>query len=169
MIKPACAAALVLGTLVPGAHAAEPGLQFVFEEWVTLAPAITPGQTALGGRNLIPITGGHFSGPGADGKGIAGTIIGGGWDWQLRRADGCTKIHADYMLETDDGAVINVVNDGISCRAKDPTATVRTHPVFEAPLGRYDWLSQGAFIGTLDPDKSPDGTPAVHIRFYRVT
>jgi len=146
----------------------DPQLVFAFEEVVTLDAAITPGQTAMGGRNLIPITGGTFSGPGLAGEGIHGTIIGGGWDWQLRRADGCTKIHADYMLRTDDGAVINVVNDGVSCRAKDPTAIIRTHPVFEAPLGRYDWLSQGAFIGTLDPATMPDGRHAVRIRFYRV-
>lgn len=156
--------AAFFGILAQPAHAAEPALQFVFEEWVTLAAPITPGQTALGGRNIIPITGGHFSGPGADGKGLSGSIIPGGWDWQLHRADGCTKIHADYMLKTDDGAVINVVNDGIACKG----LPVRTHPVFEAPLGRYDWLSQGAFIGTLEPDKSPDGTPSVHIKFFRV-
>lgn len=147
---------------------AEPRLEFAFEELVTLAPDVTPGQTAAGGRNIVPITGGTFSGPGAAGEGIQGTIIGGGWDWQLRRADGCLKIHADYMLRTADGAVINVVNDGVSCRARDPHAVVRTHPVFEAPLGRYDWLSQGAFVGTLEPGTAPDGGRAVRIRFYRV-
>lgn len=151
------------------ARANEPGLQFVFEEWVSLGAAASPGATAMGGRNLIPITGGHFSGPGADGKGISGTVVPGGWDWQLRRADGCTHIHADYMLKTGDGALINIVNDGVSCRARDPMAVVRTHPVFEAPLGRYDWLSQGAFVGTLDPGTLPDGSRAVHIRIYKVT
>ena len=160
--------ALALAAAPTQSQPADPKLVFAFEELVTLDAAVTPGQTALGGRNLIPITGGSFSGPGAAGEGIHGTIIGGGWDWQLRRADGCTKIHADYMLRTDDGAVINVVNDGVSCRAKDPAAVVRTHLVFEAPLGRYDWLSQGAFVGTLDPVTTPDGHHAVHIRFYRV-
>ena len=61
-----------------------------------------------------------------------------------------------------------MVNDGVSCRARDPHAVVRTHPVFEAPLGRYDWLSQGAFIGTLEPGTAPDGARAVRIRVYRV-
>ena len=150
------------------AMAAEPSLAFAFEEVVTLDHDITPGPTALGTRNLVPITGGTFAGPGLAGEGIHGTVIGGGWDWQLRRADGCTNIHADYMLSTDDGVVINVVNDGVSCRGRDPHAVVRTHPVFEAPMGRYDWLSQGAFIGTLDPMATPDGKRAVRIRFYRV-
>lgn len=156
-------AALALAAPI-AAHAAEPALEFAFEETVTLDADVPVGPTALGTRNIVPITGGTFEGPG-----IRGTIMGGGWDWQLRRADGCLQIKADYMLRTDDGAVINVVNTGVSCRAKDPNAVVRTHPVFEAPQGKYDWLSQGCFIGTLDPVKLPDGKRAVRIRFYRVT
>lgn len=140
----------------------EPGLDFAFEETVTLGPDVHPGGTAQGERNMVPITGGSFAGPG-----LRGTILPGGWDWQLRRADGCTQIRADYMLRTDDGVVINVVNTGVSCRRRDPAAVVRTHPVFEAPLGKYEWLSQAAFIGTLDPLTLPDGTRAVRIRFYR--
>lgn len=153
-----------LSVAVPSAHAAEPALAFAFEETVMLGPDQPVGTTAQGGRNIVPITGGTFEGPG-----IKGTIIGGGWDWQLRRADGCLQIKADYMLKTDDGAVINVVNTGVSCRAIDPKTQVRTHPVFEAPLGKYDWLSQGCFIGTLDPVALPDGKRAVRIRFFRVT
>lgn len=152
----------LLAALTAPALAAEPGLQFAFAETVTLAPDLHPGMTALGERNLVPITGGTFEGPG-----IKGTIVPGGWDWQLRRPDGCTQIRADYMLRTDDGVLINVVNTGVSCRRKDPNAVVRTHPVFEAPLGKYEWLSQTAFIGTLDPITLPDGGRAVSIRFYR--
>lgn len=145
------------------AHAAEPTLEFAFEETVMLDADVPVGATSVGTRNIVPITGGTFKGPR-----IRGTIMGGGWDWQLRRADGCLQIKADYMLRTDDGAVINVVNTGISCRAKDPKAVVRTHPVFEAPQGKYDWLSQGCFVGTLDPVSLPDGKRAVRIRFYLV-
>lgn len=145
------------------AHAAEPTLEFAFEETVMLDADVPVGATSVGTRNIVPITGGTFEGPR-----IRGTIMGGGWDWQLRRADGCLQIKADYMLRTDDGAVINVVNTGISCRAKDPKADVRTHPVFEAPQGKYDWLSQGCFVGTLDPVSLPDGKRAVRIRFYLV-
>lgn len=145
------------------AHAAEPTLEFAFEETVMLDADVPVGTTSVGTRNIVPITGGTFEGPG-----IHGTIMAGGWDWQLRRADGCLQIKADYLLRTDDGAVINVVNTGVSCRAKDPKAVVRTHPVFEAPQGKYDWLSQSCFVGTLDPVNLPDGKRAVRIRFYRV-
>jgi small ligand-binding sensory domain FIST len=142
---------------------ATPALEFAFEETVTLGAEIAVGKTAQGERIIIPITGGTFSGPG-----IKGTILSGGWDWQLVRADGCRQIKADYMLLTDDGVVINVVNTGALCGGKGPVRAFRTQPVFEAPLGKYQWLSQNAFIGTLDPAKQADGKPAVHIRFYKV-
>lgn len=139
-----------------------PRLEFAFEEIVTLGPAIPVGETPLGKRNIIPITGGTFEGPG-----IKGTIIAGGWDWQLTRADGCTEVEADYMIRTDDGVVINVINVGALCPPRDgePSA-VRTQPRFEAPIGKYDWLNRAAFIGTLDLARDAGG-PAVRIRFYK--
>jgi len=142
--------------------APEPVLEFAFEEVVTLAADIPVGRTALGERKIVPITGGTFEGPG-----LKGVILPGGWDWQLKRPDGCTQIKADYMLRTDDGVVINVVNSGVLCRSADGRLlTVRTSPVFEVPVGKYDWLGKSAFIGTLEPLKLPSG-PAVKIRFYR--
>lgn len=137
--------------------AEEPSLEFVFEEVVALGAAINPGDTARGGRLIIPITGGTFKGQ------INGEVMPGGWDWQLRRADGCTDVVADYFLKTDDGVVINVRNTGALC----PGQVVRTHPVFEAPLGKYDWLGKTVFVGTLEMAE-PEHGPAVKIRFYRV-
>jgi uncharacterized protein DUF3237 len=155
------------GAVASAATAADdsaPRLEFAFEELVTLAPAASPGKTPYGSRNMIPITGGTFEGPG-----IKGTIIPGGWDWQLVRADGCVDVHADYMLKTDDGVIINVVNDGALCMAQPGAAAkpARTSPRFEAPLGKYQWLGQTAFVGTLEGAKGPNGEPAVKIRFYK--
>jgi hypothetical protein len=147
---------------------APPSLTFVFEETVTLAADITPGKTALGDRNIVPITGGTFTGPG-DGNGFNGTILPGGWDWQLKRSDNCLMIKADYMLKTDDGAIINIVNQGPLCMPKPGAqmSPVRTTPVFEPPVGKYEWLGRSTFVGTLEPATSTSG-PAVHIRIYRV-
>lgn len=144
--------------------APEPTLEFSFEETVTLGEAIPLGETPMGHRNIIPITGGTFEGPG-----ISGTVIAGGWDWQLIRSDGCTQIEADYMLRTDDGVVINVINRGTICPPDEEgqISPVRTHPVFEAPIGDYDWLNRTTFIGTLELAPPADG-PAVKIKFYRV-
>ena len=156
----ACTAATAQDQQAPPA----PRLEFAFEELVTLGPGMAPGATALGRRNMIPITGGTFEGPG-----IKGTIVPGGWDWQLVRADGCVQIHADYMLKTDDGAIINVINDGALCmpEAGQPPRPARTSPRFEAPLGKYAWLGQTAFVGTLEGAQGPNGEPAVRIRFFK--
>jgi len=145
---------------------AVPKLEFAFEELVLLGPAAKPGNTPYGARNMIPIVGGTFEGPG-----LKGTIIPGGWDWQLVRADGCIDVHADYMLKTDDGVIVNVVNDGALCMPKPGEAPrpVRTSPRFEAPLGKYQWLGQTAFVGTLEVATGPRNEPAVRIRFYKAT
>jgi hypothetical protein len=141
-----------------------PRLEFAFEELVTLGPAIAAGKTPYGARTMIPITGGTF-----EGAGIRGIVVPGGWDWQLARADGCIDVHADYMLRTDDGVMINVVNDGALCMPKPGEAPrpVRTSPRFEAPLGKYQWLGQHAFVGTLEIATGPKSEPAVRIRFYQ--
>lgn len=156
-----------LGT-APLAANDTPGLEFAFEEVVALAPMVPVGATSKGERRFIPITGGRFEGPGLAGEGIKGEIMPGGWDWQLTRPDGCTEIEADYFLKTDDGVIINVVNKGALCPPAegDQPTPVRTHPVFEAPIGKYDWLSKSAFIGTLELADPAEGH-AVKIRFYR--
>lgn len=159
--------AALSGSFAAGAAAqpaSEPALEFVFEELVTLAPAIEVGATARGNRRIIPITGGRFEGPD-----LRGEVMPGGWDWQLDRADGCTEIVADYFLKTDDGAVINVRNTGTICRPAEGEAPrpVRTHPVFEPPRGKYEWLGEQTFVGTLGMAPASEG-PAVLIRFYRV-
>jgi len=41
--------------------------------------------------------------------------------------------------------------------------TARTIDRFEAPTGKYDWLSRHSFVGTLEPARAPDGGPAVRI------
>lgn len=161
--------AIVLGSLLLATNVSaqqqapvDPGLELLYRSTVTLGEAIQVGETARGTRRIIPITGGTFEGPN-----MRGEILPMGWDWQLDRADGCTEIIADYFLRTDDGVVINVVNSGTICRPTDGTAAViRTSPVFEAPLGRYQWLSQRGAIGTLgfDPTASE---PHVVITIYR--
>ena len=155
--------AVALATAVPATAQDAPSLEFVFEEIVKLGEVTRPGDTARGGRIIIPITGGTFEGPN-----IKGIVVPGGWDWQLRRADGCTDVKADYFLQTDDDVVINVVNTGVICTGEGGAPMpVRTHPVFEAPIGKYEWLSKNAFIGTLEL-APPENGPAVRIRFYRV-
>jgi hypothetical protein len=148
--------------LTSGNKPETPKLEFVFEELVTLGPSEHPGKTPWGERNIVPITGGTVAGPN-----IKGTVMPGGWDWQIS-AGGCNRLKADYMLKTDDGVFINVLNQATMCGGdSSPTDVIMTAPVFEAPLGRYQWMNGGVYVGSLKVT-TLEGKPAVRIRIYRV-
>jgi len=160
------AQSLALGAAPPADGV--PRVEFVFEERVTLAPAVVLGETALGQRQLIPITGGTVAGPR-----LKSTVVPGGWDFQLTyTGSGCTQLSADYFLKADDGTLIHVANEGLACSQKE---RLIFRPKLEAPKGAHEWLTSATFVATLELEMSPkpaDGTPAtleaVRIRFFRV-
>jgi hypothetical protein len=136
-----------------------PRVEFAFEERVTLSPAVVLGNTALGHRQYIPITGGTVAGPK-----LKGQVVPGGWDFQLTySASDCTQLSADYFLKADDGTMIHVFNEGLVC----PGGGQRSffHPRLEAAKGAYEWLTHATFVATLEVE--PGGL-AVRIRFYQV-
>ncbi len=137
---------------------------FVFEENAGLGPVVVVGQTPLGRRQAIPITGGTFAGPG-----ISGRILPGAVDYQLVRADGAVVIDADYFLETDDHVVIHVHNVGLIVppKAAGGAAYPWAAPKFDAPSGKYGWLNDAIFVSRISPGGDKDH-PAVKITIYRV-
>ncbi|HEY3704773.1 MAG TPA: DUF3237 domain-containing protein [Terracidiphilus sp.] len=140
-----------------------PKLELVYEEPVTLGPSQASAETPEGKRNIVPITGGTFEGPRLRGK-----VMPGEWDWQPASPGGCFTIHADPMIQTNDGAIIDAGNVGKQCKSSDGRqGALLTTPTFEAPKGKYDWLNGGAYVGALDEVTSLNGTPAVRARFYR--
>jgi hypothetical protein len=161
------AGAAVAAAFAPQAFAAAhptPGIEFAFEAIVELAPAQKAGVTPFGDRNRIPITGGVFEGPRIKGK-----VLSGGDDWQLIRADGCMTLEADYMIQADDGTLIHVHNRGVlSGTPGTPDFYLRTTPIFEAPIGRHDWLNKAVFVGTVEGAPGKAGA-AVCIRVFKVT
>ncbi|MEW5686264.1 MAG: DUF3237 domain-containing protein [Pseudomonadota bacterium] len=74
---------------------------------VTVGPPVTLGDSGMGVRRLIPITGGTFAGE------LSGKVLGGGADWQYVLPDGTIELSAHYALETDDGVRIEVNSDGL--------------------------------------------------------
>ena len=138
-----------------------PTIEFAFEERVTIAPAVVLGETAFGHRQYIAITGGTVTGPR-----LKGTVLPGGHDFQLTySASDCTQLSADYFLKAEDGTVIHVFNEGLSCPGA-PRAIFR--PKLEAPKGAHAWMSQATFVATLELDGTPPKVEAVRIRFYQV-
>ncbi len=125
-----------------------PRLEFIYAAQVGIGPIEDVGDTVSGHQRLIPITGGTFEGPR-----IRGQVLAGAADWNLQRSDGVTVVSAAYFMKTDDAVVIKILNEGVNPAAgPGPAGRPRfTHPTFEAPRGRYEWLNQAVFVGTLTP------------------
>ena len=156
------------GVSRPPRGAKVPAFTFVYECRATIAPPLDFGQTLEGHRRVIPITGGTFEGPR-----MRGEIVANGADWNLSRNDGASTVDAAYYLKTDDQVLIRIVNRGIGApvAAAAPVASevffMYTHPAFEAPTGRYDWLNRGMFIGTLGARRGAKNE--VLIRVFELT
>jgi hypothetical protein len=133
-----------------------PQLEFAFEITIEVAPGALQelGHTGKGMRRIVPILGGKFEGPA-----IRGKVLSGGYDWQLGRTDNITEIDARYLLQTDDGALITIVNTGLRYGPADvmqkiakgdevapDTYYFRTIPVFETAAPQYAWCRKHIFI-----------------------
>jgi len=131
-------------------------LESIFRATITLAPPQELGEAPLGRRRIIPITGGRV-----EGARLRGTVLPGGADWQIVRADGVADLDARYTVQSDDGALIYVRNRGLRHAAPevlerlargedvDPSRYyMRTHPWFETGDARYAWLNRMICVGT---------------------
>jgi len=138
---------------------------------IALEPVRELGDTPLGRRRIIGISGGTFAGPR-----LSGRILPGGADWQLIRADGVAYLDARYTLETGDGALIYVNNLGyrhgpaevIQRLARgeevDPALYyMRATPWFETSAPQYGWLNRTICIAT-----GARRAAAVELDFYAV-
>jgi len=131
-------------------------LQHLFKAEISLAAAQELGETPLGRRRIIGITGGRFAG-----ERLSGRVLPGGADWQVVRADGVADLDARYTLETSDGALIYVRNRGYrhgpaevlrrlsAGEEVDPSLYyMRTTPRFETGDARYAWLNRIVCVAT---------------------
>ncbi|MFZ1977518.1 MAG: DUF3237 domain-containing protein, partial [Bacteroidota bacterium] len=129
---------------------------------------IVLGDSKRGIRQVVPITGGEFSG-----YRIKGEVLPGGEDWQIVRPDGDIELYARYLLKTNDGYIIQVINQALIHNPpkgeKTPTY-IRSVIDLEAPSDSpYDYLNHSIFIGTLDvPTVSTGEEPYVIIAVYRL-
>ena len=130
--------------------------EFLCKVEVTLEPILDLGETPLGRRRIINITGGKFSGPR-----LSGRILPGGADWQLIRSDGVAYLDARYTLETGDGALIYVNNKGYRHGPKEVIERMargeevapalyymRATPWFETSAPKYAWLNRTICVAT---------------------
>ena len=149
-------------TFAAAPRPAAPKTEFAFEALVDIGPTRMLGKGPLGERRIVPITGGSFEGPRLRGK-----VLAGGADRQLVRADGVTQLAATYELETEDGAVISVLNKVTSYQPPGGAPRYLFSALeFAAPEGPHDWLNKAVFVGTLVP-MMPQ-RQAVRITVYRL-
>jgi hypothetical protein len=113
------------------------------------------GATPHGIRQIIYIKGGTFEGPK-----IRGTVLPGGGDWFVRRADQMVEVDVRCVLRTDDNHLIYCCLRGIN----EMTAEVaikaitgqsvdsskyyfRVTTVIETGSKKYDWLNRIVAVG----------------------
>jgi Protein of unknown function (DUF3237) len=150
---------------------APPRLELIFAAHVSVGAPLDLGDVGKGGRRVVPITGGEFSGPD-----IRGTVVAGGADWQILRSDGVSELEARYTLRTDDGALIVVRNLALrhgpaevmaalaAGRAVEPGSYYfRGATFFETSAPRYAWMTKCIVVCT--GEREPAG---VKLKFYKV-
>lgn len=132
-----------------------PALSHFCDLEVLLGPVREMGQGRCGGRRIIPIIGGTATGK------VSGSVLDLGADWQTVLADGSADIDTRYAFETDDGALIEIVNKGVRhgppevlqalARGEDVDPAhyyFRTTARLETGDPRYEWVNRMIFVGT---------------------
>lgn len=69
---------------------------------------VSLGTAPRGERRYVPLLGGTV-----EGQELQGRILEGGVDWQWQRADAVLEIAAHYVVQTPDGALVEVQSDGL--------------------------------------------------------
>lgn len=149
-----------------------PGLEHAFDLVVELSPPHEMGTSPAGKRRIIPIVGGTAKGPLVNGK-----VLDVGADWQTVLAGGIADLDARYAVETEDGAVIEVISQGIRHASREVNARIargedvptseyymRTAIRLETGHPDYDWVNRSLFLAAGGKVGS-----TVRLSVYRVT
>ncbi len=142
-----------------------------FEHVADLVVQVAKPAVISSSRRVIGILGGEVRGPK-----IRGKVLAGGADFQVIRPDHTTDLEARYVIETDAGSLIYVVNTGfrhgppeamerlLRGEAVDPALIYfRCTPRFETAAPEYQWLTKHVFVGTAA--RHPD---RVEMSFYQL-
>lgn len=148
-----------------------PRLELACTFAIELSPPHEMGACAPGVRRIIPIIGGTVSG-----RLIEGRILPVGADWQTVHANGVAQLDARYAIETGDGAVIEVISQGIRHAPPEVSARMaageevasseyymRTAIRLETGDDRYAWVNRSIFLAS----GGKSGT-VVKLDIYRV-
>ncbi len=140
-----------------------PRLEYVFQITIELSARLRYGPTTDGlERGHVGVTGGTVRGPRLNGRIVPHS----GGDWPSIRPDLTCDFNARYLIEADDGTLIQIRNTGIRHGPRevlerlqryepvDPSEYyMRVTPRFDAPEGPHGWLSRTIFIGQTNRQK----------------
>ena len=115
-------------------------------------------SSANGGRLIVPISGGTFSGPR-----LKGTIVPPSGDWVVQRPDGSRLLDVRILLQTEDGQKIYMSWRGIAYAPPGGTLWARIVPMFETASEKYSWLNNVVAVGVYRPDLAK-----IAYRVYRI-
>lgn len=148
-----------------------PSFELVCHLAIELTRPQEMGACPGGTRRIIPIVGGT-----AEGARINGRILNIGADWQTVQGDGLAQLDARYAIETGDGAVIEVISQGLRHMAPDvaqraasgedvPFADyyMRTFIRLETGHPDYAWVNRALFLAS-----GGKRGPVVHLDIYRI-
>lgn len=123
---------------------------------VDFAGMVMIGKTPAGLRRIAPVTGGSFAG-----ERLSGTVLPGGNDWVINRADGVMVIDVRLTLKTDDGAMIYLSYQGRFLAEQEAMARFAKGALldaneyslamtarFECGDEPYAWLNNVVAVGT---------------------
>jgi hypothetical protein len=148
-----------------------PGLEYVFELIARLGPPLDMGTSEGITHRQIPVLDGIASGPKFRGK-----VLPGGNDTQRIHENGRTEILARYLLQADDGGIVQVTNPGVRRAPPDVMRRLgagelvdpslyyfRTTPSFVTTAKAHAWLEESVFVcvGVRRPD-------SVSLRYFAV-
>jgi hypothetical protein len=141
--------------------------EHLWDAKVKIANTLVLGESKRGTRRIVPILGGTFSG-----AKIRGEVMPGGEDWQSVRPDGDTELYARYLVKTEDGYLIQVINQVLIHDRKETNAVPYIKSVIdlEAPLDSpYEYLNHAIYLGTLElPTLKNNEEPYVIIGVYKL-
>lgn len=135
-----------------------PNLEFAFQIRVELAERLHYGPTLAGvKRGFVAVLGGTIEGPRFSGRVVPNS----GGDYPTIYPDGTAVFDARYLLEADDGTLIELRSRGF--RHGDPEILSRLvggedidpsqyymylTPQFDVPRGPHEWLGRSVFLVT---------------------
>ncbi len=134
----------ILATIPP--HA--PSCQLLWTAIVDVAAREDLGPGPYGQRFIVPILGGRVYG--AEGfEALTGTVLPGGADRQVLRADGVKELDALYEMQTEAGDTLTIRNRVIVDESVQPERYAMSVISVTAPQGEAAWLNRRVILGTL--------------------